>query len=221
MKTVVITGASRGIGAQLARLYAQEGARVIGGVRTIGAAPQGVELRVLDVAEPASTSAFAKGLAGEAVDILINNAGVIGPHSSTTLEPMDFEAFAQCLAVNTLGPLRVSQALLGSLRAARGAKLAIISSQMGASDYASSSDIAYQASKAAVNKLAIGLARDLKREGIAVAAIHPGWVRTDMGGPGAHLDPVESAMGVKAVIDGLDIGSTGRFWNWDGADRTW
>ena len=221
MPTIVITGASRGIGAELARLYARGGDRVIGGARG-GAPPQnGVDLRPLDVADAASVESFAASLEGEAVDLLINNAGVMGPSTSSTLAGMDFEGFAATLAINTLGPLRTTQALLPALRSASGAKVAIISSHMGGSDYPRSHDIAYQASKAALNKLAIALARDLKAEGVAVATLHPGWVRTDMGGAGADIDPCQSAEGIKRVLDRLHLGCTGRFWNWDGSERGW
>ena len=221
MPTIVITGASRGIGAELARLYARGGGRVIGGARGGGRPQNGVDLRALDVADGASVEAFAASLASEAVDLLINNAGVMGPSTSSTLAGMDFDGFAETLAINTLGPLRVTQALLPALRRAGGAKVAIISSQMGGSDYPGSHDVAYQASKAAVNKVAIALARDLKPEGVAVATLHPGWVRTDMGGAGADIDPADSAAGIKQVLDRLDLGSTGRFWNWDGSERGW
>lgn len=220
MTTVVITGGARGIGRELARIYAAQGTRVIVGVRRTGAGAPGIEALPLDVADSGSVAEFARRIADQPVDILINNAGVIGPLQSA-VEPMDFPAFEATLAVNTLGPLRVTQALLGNLRRAASAKVAIISSQMGSMRHPGADSIAYRASKAAVNKIAQGLATDLKREGIVVAAIHPGWVRTDMGGPSADIDVAESARGVKRVVDALDVTATGRFWNYDGSERPW
>ncbi|MBG0812144.1 SDR family oxidoreductase [Methylosinus sp. H3A] len=221
MTTVVITGANRGIGLELARLYAAEGADLILGVRnpeSAGPAP-GKKLR-LDVSDDGSVTRFAEALGGAGVDLLVNNAGVIGPERQSS-EDMDFSGFLETLNVNTLGPLRVTQALSGNLRRAQSAKVAIISSQMGSLGYAKSDHIAYRASKAAVNKVAQCLATDLAADGIAVASLHPGWVRTDMGGPMADLDPKESARGLKNVLDGLTLVETGRFWNFDGSLIPW
>jgi len=221
MALIVITGGNRGIGRELARLYAEGGDRVVLGVRKPEAAGSlpGTALP-LDVGDDGSAAAFAGLLEGEPIDVLINNAGVIGPDRQSALDA-DFAGFLDTLNVNTLGPLRVTQALLPNLRKAAGAKVAIVSSQMGSMSYAKSDHVAYRASKAAVNKVAQCLATDLAEEGIAVAALHPGWVRTDMGGPGADIAPEESAAGLKAVIDRLSPETTGRFWNYDGASLAW
>lgn len=222
MRTVVITGGSRGLGLELARLYLAAGDRVVLGNRTPGgaAAETGADVRPLDVADAASVAAFARSLAGVPVDILINNAGIIGPQRQSSLD-MDFEGFAETLAINTLGPLRVTQALLDNLRRAPSAKVAVLTSQMGSMSYAKSDRVAYRASKAAANKVAQCLATDLASEGIAVAALHLGWARTDMGGPHAAVDPVDSAKGLKAVIEALSVETTGRFWNYDGDQLDW
>ncbi|MCE7797288.1 SDR family oxidoreductase [Sphingobium sufflavum] len=221
MATVVITGANRGIGRELAQLYAAAGHDLLLGVRQPDGAPTlPGEILPLDVADDGSVTAFADALRDRTVDILINNAGVIGPDRQSTLDT-DFAGFLHTLNVNTLGPLRVTQALLPALRRAGGAKVAIISSFMGSLSYASSDRIAYRASKAAVNKVAQGLATDLSREGIAVASVHPGWVRTEMGGPAADIAPQESAAGIKAVIDRLSLATSGQFHNYDGAILDW
>jgi NAD(P)-dependent dehydrogenase (short-subunit alcohol dehydrogenase family) len=174
----------------------------------------------LDVAEGDSVARFAAALGGRAVDILINNAGIIGPDRQSPLDT-DFDGFIEVLKVNTVGPLRVTQALLPNLRRAERAKVVILTSRMGSLSYAKSNQIAYRASKAAANKVAQCLASDLAEERIAVAAVHPGWVRTDMGGPSADIAPEDSARGVKAVIDGLSVATTGRFWNFDGSQLAW
>jgi len=223
MTTVVITGAGRGIGLALARSYVAAGATVIRTLRdpTASAEPALGEVLPLEVADAGSVAALAEALADRPIDVLINNAGIIGPQGPSSLDT-DFDGFLDTLKINTLGPLRVTQALLPNLRLSKHApRVAIISSRMGSLSYAKSDDIAYRASKAAVNKIAQALATDLAPEGIAVASIHPGWVRTDMGGADADIDPVTSAEGVKAVIDGLSVANTGRFWNYDGTERAW
>jgi len=223
MTTVVITGAGRGIGLALARSYVAAGATVIRTLRdpAASAEPALGEVLPLEVADAGSVAALAEALADRPIDVLINNAGIIGPQGPSSLDT-DFDGFLDTLKINTLGPLRVTQALLPNLRLSKHApRVAIISSRMGSLSYAKSDDIAYRASKAAVNKIAQALATDLAPEGIAVASIHPGWVRTDMGGADADIDPVTSAEGVKAVIDGLSVANTGRFWNYDGTERAW
>jgi NAD(P)-dependent dehydrogenase (short-subunit alcohol dehydrogenase family) len=222
--SVLVTGANRGIGLALAQTYAKTGETVLATARHPADAAAlkatGAEVFALDVTDTASVATLAGALRGRPIDLLINNAGIIGPDSRGVLDT-DLDAFRQTLDVNTLGPLRVTQALMPSLRLAKGAKIAVISSQMGSLDGAKANHIAYRASKAAVNKLVRGLATELEREGIAVASLHPGWVRTDMGGAGADIDPATSAAGIKAVLDRLDLASTNRFWNYDGRTLAW
>jgi NAD(P)-dependent dehydrogenase (short-subunit alcohol dehydrogenase family) len=221
MTTVVITGGNRGIGLELARAYAGAGAEVVLGIRSPEAVPRvPVELHRLDVSDQSSVEAFAKSLEGRRLDILINNAGTFGPARQSSRDT-DFEGFLDVLEVNTLGPLRVTQALLPNLRQSHAGKIAILSSSMGLSTSTKSDHVAYRASKAAVNKVAQCLATDLLEEGLAVAVFHPGWVRTDMGGPSADISPDESAQGVKRVIDRLSVATSGRFWNYDGSELAW
>ncbi len=221
---VVITGCARGIGRELARQYATAGAEVWATVRAPEEAPGlsrfGVRVEVVDVTVAASVGDFGARLGHAPVALLINNAGVLGPARQSTAD-MDFDGFADTLAVNVLGPLRVTQALHTQLRAAAGAKVAVITSRMGSLSYAKSDHVAYRASKAAVNKVTQCLATDLESQGIAVAAIHPGWVRTNIGGEEADLDVSTSADGVRAVIANLELGCTGRFWNYDGTELSW
>lgn len=219
MAKVVITGTSRGIGRKLAELYSARGDAVIGAARR----PQpglSFEERTLELADPASFAAFAAGLKGDAVDVLINNAGVIGPERQASTD-MDFEGFAETFAVNTIAPLRLTQALLANIRASGAGKVVIITSGMGSMSHAKSDHVAYRASKAAVNKVAQALATDLAKENIAVASIHPGWVRTDMGGSNADISVEESAAGIQRVVDGLTVATTGQFWNYDGKPLAW
>jgi NAD(P)-dependent dehydrogenase (short-subunit alcohol dehydrogenase family) len=223
MATILITGASRGIGLELAKQYAAAGDTVIRTTRGTDKAGGAVgEALPLDVTSDASAAALANMLKGRPIDLLINNAGVSGPEPAhQTSTDMDFAGFLGVLDANVLGPLRVTQALLPNLRAAGAAKAVVISSQMGQLSSKQSGFVAYRASKAAVNKVFQCLAADLAGEGIAVAMLHPGWVRTDMGGPGADLDVSESASGIRSVLASLDLSGTGRFMAWDGRQLDW
>jgi NAD(P)-dependent dehydrogenase (short-subunit alcohol dehydrogenase family) len=226
MTTILITGAGRGIGRALAENALRRGWSVIGSVRN-GADAQELQAAFgdrftaleFDVTDQAAIAKAAKAL-DRPIDILINNAGIIGPDRQSTLD-MDFGGFAQTLAINTLAPLMITQAFLPQLKRGKRPRVLTISSRMGSLSYASSDHIAYRASKAAVNKVCRGLATDLKPLGIAVVSIHPGWVRTGMGGQGADIDVSESAAGIIALADRLDIANTGMFLNYDGSHIAW
>jgi NAD(P)-dependent dehydrogenase (short-subunit alcohol dehydrogenase family) len=223
MNTIFITGANRGIGLELSRRYSAAGWRVIAGVRDVVRARSILpfaECFALDVADGASVSALAANYDSDTVDVLINNAGVIGPDAQSSSH-MDFDGFLDTMNINTLGPLRVTQALMPALKRAKAAKIVTITSKMGSLNYAPSDHVAYRASKAAVNKVMQCVATDMKPQGITVAVIHPGWVRTDMGGAGADIDAGTSATGIVAVIDRLSLASTGQFWNYDGSTIQW
>ncbi len=223
MSTSLITGIGRGIGQELARVLLSRGERVVGTLRDPGqlstelngfVARGQLKLLALDVRDGASIAEAARQI-NEPVDVLINNAGVIGPQRQSTLD-MDFDGFLETLQVNTLGPLRIVQAFLPHLRRAKQPKIVTISSRMGSLSYSKSDRIAYRASKAAVNKVMQGLATDLQPEGIVAIAVHPGWVRTDMGGAGADIAVEESAAGLIRLIDGLTLEETGGFFDWSG-----
>ena len=226
MTAILITGAARGIGRALCQDALRRGWHVFGSVRDAEAAKAleaefGSRFRslVLDVTDAAALAKAAASL-DSPIDILINNAGVIGPDRQSTLD-MDFNGFAETLAVNVLAPLRIAQAFLPHLKRSDRPRLMTISSNMGSMSRAGSDHLAYRASKAAVNKVTQGLATDLRRSGIAVAAIHPGWVRTDMGGRGADIEAAESARGILDIADRLDLAGTGRFLRYDGSEVAW
>ncbi|MEM1047958.1 MAG: SDR family oxidoreductase [Pseudomonadota bacterium] len=228
MATLLITGGARGIGRELVKQALEAGHDVIASVRA-GAestlddlkASAGDRLAVLtlDVSDPDSIRAAAAAFE-RPVDILINNAGIIGPLPQSTLE-MDFDGFAQTFDVNTLGPLRVIHAFLKNVRRGDNPRVVTISSKMGSMAFQSSDRIAYRASKAAVNKVMQGLATDLREDGVTVVSMHPGWVRTDMGGGNADLAVEESAAGILAVVTGLSPDRSGSFINYDGTDLPW
>lgn len=189
MAHFLITGAARGIGHALASEALARGHDVTVSVRAdadMSRVPEGADTIVFDVLDGAAVAAAAAEV-DRPVDILINNAGIIGPARQSTLD-MDFDGFAETLSVNTLAPLRVSQAFLPHLRRSDRPRIVTVSSAMGRMSYQKSDRIAYRASKAAVNKVMQGLATDLRADGVAVQCVHPGWVRTDMGGPEADID---------------------------------
>jgi NAD(P)-dependent dehydrogenase (short-subunit alcohol dehydrogenase family) len=223
--TYLVTGIGRGIGQELARVLLHRGDRVVGTLRdptricaewedfiTSGQ----LKLLALDVRDEAAIAEAARQL-DEPVDVLVNNAGLIGPRRQSTLD-MDFEGFLEVLKVNTLGPLRITQAFLSHLQRAKGgARVVTVSSRMGSMSYAKSDRIAYRASKAAVNKVMQGLATDLRADGVIAVSVHPGWVQTDMGGSDADITAQESAAGLVKLIDRLTLEDTGGFFDWTGA----
>lgn len=226
MTTILITGTGRGIGLELARQSLEKGWTVYGSARSQVPAGEAhicdhenFHDLVFDVTDHAAVRAAAAQIDAP-IDILINNAGIIGPQHQSTLD-MDFDGFAQTLAVNTLAPLAVTQAFLPNLRRSSNPRVVTISSRMGSMSHASSDRIAYRASKAAVNKVMQGLATDLGGEGITVISMHPGWVQTDMGGKAADITPHQSAAGILSVAEGLAPDRNGHFINWDGSPIPW
>lgn len=230
MTTVLITGANRGIGLELSRQYANNGATVLACCRTPDTAHALVELaRVkeveilgVEITDPQSVASLGQQLAGRPIDILINNAGMMGPERNRqSLSNMDYEGWAETFAVNSMAPLRMLQTLLPNLKAASGGKLATITSQMGAMSVDMTVAYAYCSAKAAVNKVMKLAAIELARDGLSSCLIHPGWVQTDMGGPQAAITPHESATGIIKVIDKLNLETSGGFWNWNGTAHNW
>jgi len=219
MKKVLVTGANRGIGLELCRQLVERGDEVIAVCRTASSALSACDLRVIegiDVADGESVSGLRDQPGLEKLDWLINNAGVLARDS---LDQLDFEAIEWQFRVNTLGPLRVTSALLPNLP--RGSKIGIITSRMGSiGDNTSGGYYGYRLSKAAVNMAGMSLARDLQSRGIAVALLHPGMVATDMTG-GSGIPVAQSARGLIQRMDALDIEHTGGFWHADGEELPW
>ena len=224
-RTVLITGANRGLGLEFARQYSAAGWKVIGTARKPATATAlkdlGVRLVQLDVADAASVAAMTADLADTPIDLLINNAGMAN-RDGMDFETMDFDGVERVLAVNTIGPMRVTRALLPNLRAGKGKQIVHISSGLGSiEENTSGGYYGYRESKAALNMFNRSLAWNTKDEGFTCVVMSPGWVRTDMGGPEADLNPEESISGMRKVIDGLTIEDTGTFQSWDGENRKW
>lgn len=213
MATVLITGASRGIGAEMARQALARGDQVIACARHADAAPEGTERHALDVTDPASHARLAEALAGRRIDLLVCNAGVLLGRGRLG-DPFPAEAWAETFAVNVTGAFLTVEALRPNLGG--GSRIAVISSQMGSSARAPGGSYIYRASKAAATNLARNLAADLSPAGIAVGAYHPGWVRTDMGGASADVDVRDSAAGLLARFEALSLQTAGAFESFDG-----
>ena len=222
--TVLITGANRGIGLELARQFAAKDYKVIGTARDPADAKDlsAVADRVepLDVTDAASVAALASRLQGVPIDILVNNAGVFD-RKDVTIDKVDFAMMEQTFAVNTLGPLRVTQALLPNLRAGKRRTIVSMSSQLGSIEKSDGRWYAYRASKAALNQINKTLSVELAPEGFTCVVLHPGWVRTDLGGKGATYSPEESVAGLITVIGKLGPTDNGRFYDFKGTPIPW
>jgi NAD(P)-dependent dehydrogenase (short-subunit alcohol dehydrogenase family) len=217
--SVLITGATRGIGRALAQAQVAAGQSVIGTHR--GAAPPplpGVTWQPLDLADPASPGRLAAALGRRAIPLLVCNAGVYLEKGQRLDDPAAFDAalWAQTFAVNVTGVFLTVRALLPALLRAQSPRIAIIASQMGSQARAPGGAYIYRASKAAAVNLGRNLAADLRGRGIAVGIYHPGWVRTDMGGSGADLDAATAAAGLGARFAELTLADSGCFRAWDG-----
>lgn len=226
MSTILITGASRGIGLALATVYAGRGDTVIGTARDPGrAAALGAlaakgakpEVLPLEATSEASLAALAAKIGNRAIDTLIINAGQLQGRGGVDDPANNLEVWSRILAVNVTGAFLTVKALLPAIARAKAGKIAIISSVMGSSTKAAGVSYSYRASKAAIANVGANLAVEMKGKGIAVGIYHPGWVRTDMGGPSAAIAPEESAQGLVKRIDRLSLATTGVFEDYAGA----
>ena len=227
MPTVMITGANRGLGLEYARQYSEEGWRVIATCRDPGSAMElgsltgEVETHALDIGDHGQILSLANTLRNEAIDLLLNNAGIYGPRISG-LGEIDYKTWERVTHINVMSPLKVSESFIDHVAASNLKKIAIMSSKMGSiDDNNSGGSYIYRSTKAALNAVMKSLAVDLGRRGISVALLHPGWVRTDMGGPNALIDAPESVSGLRQVIKGLNLKNSGCFFNYDGSEIPW
>lgn len=238
MQRVLVTGAGRGIGLEVTRQYAERGDQVLAGCRNIGSAPDlralaerhgdRVTVLPLDVTDNASIAASVRRAhaAVDGLDVLINNAA-INPGDVTVEGPdgqhvIDGTRMEDILRVNVVAPLVVAQSFLALLHAGTHPRVVNISSGAGSlTDTTSGGDYAYATSKAALNMVTRTFAFNAQGEGITAVMIDPGWVRTDMGGTSADLEPEESARGLLTVIDGLTPRDAGRYLRYDGSELPW
>jgi NAD(P)-dependent dehydrogenase (short-subunit alcohol dehydrogenase family) len=229
MASVLITGTNRGIGLEFVEQFLARGDRVFatcrnpsteGRLQELAAQHQGLELLQLDLSPAASMAALPAKLAGAALDVLVSNAGVYG--SGQSFGELDGGVWADVFHVNAIAPLLLTQLLMDNLRTGRSKKLVYLTSKMGSiADNQGGGSYIYRSSKAALNAAVRSLAIDLKDQGFAVGLLHPGWVRTDMGGTNALIDTNTSVTGLMGVIDHLNPANTGGFFNYDGTIIPW
>lgn len=216
---VLVTGANRGIGLEFARQLSARGDDVVAACRTVSPELDALGVQVvdgIDVGVDDSAARLAEALEGPALDVLINNAGILERDS---LDDIDWDALRRQFEVNSLGPLRITRALRANLR--DGAKVAIVTSLMGSmADNGSGGYYGYRMSKAAVNMAGVSLARDLAEREIPVVLLHPGMVATEMTG-GRGIDVETSVTGMLARLDALTMADTGTFWHTDGRRLEW
>lgn len=229
MATVMIVGATRGIGLELVRQYAAQGDNVIACARDTEAAAlldteaanhTNIRIEQLDVAQPDSINAAAERVGSEAIDTVIVVSGVVGGMHQT-IDDFDMDAWHEALNTNTIGPILVARAFKANLVASGAGNLMILSSQLAASTWPFGGMYIYSTTKAAVGKAAKILSIDWKDEPIIVSVMHPGYVQTDMGGPNAEITPEESASGIRNVITGLTPEDSGNFYKWNGDIHPW
>ena len=220
MAKVVITGANRGIGLEMARQFKDRGDHVVAACREASEELATLEVEVIegvDVTDDRSVGKLVEALGDRTVDVLVNCAGIL---SDESLGDLDFDRMRRQFEVNSLGPLRVTAALRGNL--SKGSKVAIITSRMGSiEDNTSGGRYGYRMSKCAVNMAGRSLAIDLREAGVAVVILHPGFVRTDMTGGQGLIDPPESAAGLIARIDELTLETSGSFRHTNGEELPW
>jgi NAD(P)-dependent dehydrogenase (short-subunit alcohol dehydrogenase family) len=225
----MITSANRGLGLEFARQYAADRWRIFAACRNPDAAEDlgnlaragFVTIFPMDVTDPQSIKRAKVELAGEAIDVLINSAGIFGKQNQRAGN-IDYEIWKQVLDVNTLGPLRVTEAFTDQITRGERKLVVTITSGMGSlADNTSGGAIPYRSSKAAVNMAMRSAAIDLAPRGIACVLVNPGWVKTDMGGGGAPLTVNESVAALKRLIATLGLAQSGKFFNYDGREYPW
>ncbi len=230
MSSVLITGASRGLGLEFTRQYLAEGWRIVAACRNpraeallrMAQGSKGSLTAVeMDVADGASVRRAAERLQGTSIDVAINCAGIFGSRRQT-IGSLDYREWIEVLEVNLLGPARVSEAFLEHIRGSERRLIVTITSGMGSlADNASGGSVIYRTSKAAVNMLMRTAAIDLKPMGISCVVLNPGWVKTDMGGPNARVSAEQSVGALRRVIARLGPEDSGRFYNHDGREYPW
>lgn len=229
-ETILITGANRGLGLELTRQYAYLGWQVVACCRDpenavelgqLASSTDLVEMMELDVTRPDQIERLAEALAGRPLEILLNNAGTYG-QSGASFGNTDPQRWLDAFAVNTVGPMKVTEALLDNVLAGRRKVIASMSSKMGSiADNTSGGSYVYRSTKAALNMVMRSAALDLRARGAIVVLLHPGWVLTDMGGPNAEITVEESVRNLRRILDGLTDEDTGGFFDIDGSIIPW
>ncbi|MGZ4960169.1 MAG: SDR family oxidoreductase [Methylomonas sp.] len=225
MQTILITGANRGLGLEFCRQYAAGNWRVIAACRRPETATElnllaeqhsRLQVEKLDVSDFSQIDALAARLSGESIDVLLNNAGLYGDKPNRPFGRLDYQAWAETWTVNTMAPIKMAEAFLPHLEQGNTKLIATVSSLMGSmTDNTSGGSLLYRSSKAGVNAVMKSLSIDLRPRSIGVLLLHPGWVRTDMGGSNALIDVEESVTGMRQRIEGFSLEQSGNFVRYD------
>lgn len=229
--TVLITGANRGIGLEWARQYAESGWRVFATCRRpeeahalwkLAAAQPQLRVLRLDVAQVEQLRTLQLDLEDVRIDVLLNNAGVYLDKFMGAFGGLDYESWLRTFAVNTLGAVRVSEAFIEHIARSRKKQVVVTSSHMGSiADINAPGSYAYRSSKAALNAAMKGLSHVFAQRGIGMLMLHPGWVKTRMGGPDAPLTPEQSVRGMRSLIESFKPEQNGCFFRYDGSEMPW
>ncbi|TXI28856.1 MAG: SDR family oxidoreductase [Nitrosomonas oligotropha] len=232
MRTMLITGANRGIGLEFVRQYAADGWRVVACCRKPAAAEalnrlaaqylNQVTVHALDVTDHVQIDQLTQTLSDQPIDLLINNAGVYPPARGDALGETDYAAWQQAFAVNTMAPLKMTEAFIQQVSRSELKTIVTITSKMGSiADNRGGGSYIYRSSKAGVNIVMKSLSIDLNPQKIIAVVLHPGWVKTDMGGPGALITTEQSVTGMRRVIGNLTLQDSGKFYAFDGKEVPW
>ncbi len=225
MQTILITGANRGLGLEFCRQYAASGWRVMATCRHPGNADKlsalakrypNLQIEAMDVADFTQIDALTMKLSGESIDVLLNNAGVYGDKPGHDFGRLDYLVWRETFAVNTMAPVKMAEAFLPQLERGNTKLIASVSSLMGSmADNTSGGSLLYRSSKAGLNAVMKSLSIDLLSRSIGVLILHPGWVKTDMGGKNALIDVEESVAGMRRAIAAFTLDKSGSFVSYD------
>jgi len=230
MSTILITGCNRGIGLELTRHFSNEGHEILACCRTPETSKElqslsednsNITIYRLDVSDHNAIEQLAEKLKGKAIDILLNNAGIYGK-TPASFGNLDYENWEEVLRINTIAPIKMAESFIDNITAGDRKIIANISSKVGSiADNSSGGSYTYRTSKTALNMATKCLSVDLASQGITALALHPGWVKTDMGGPNALIDTNQSVSGLVKIISSADISKSGKFFNYDGSEIPW
>ena len=232
MTTALITGASRGIGLEFCRQYAADGWRVLACCRhpeksealnkLAAQYPESIELHALDVADHAQIEHLAQVLASESIDLLVNNAGIYPDSDNRGFGHTDYAEWTRAFRINTMAPLKMAESFPRQIAGSKLKTIVTITSMMGSiADNRGGGNYLYRSSKAAVNMVVKSLSIDLGPSGIIAVVFHPGWVKTDMGGPNALVSAEQSVSGMRRLIGRLTIADSGKFFGYDNHEIPW
>jgi len=232
MRTTLITGANRGIGLEFSRQFAADGWRVLACSRhpekseelnrLAAQYPDRVQVLPLDVADHVQIERLAQNHTEESIDLLINNAGIYPESDNKGFGHTDYAEWVQAFRINTMAPLKMAEAFATQISRSKLKTIVTITSKMGSiADNSSGGNYLYRSSKAALNMVVKSIAIDLKPLGIIAVVFHPGWVKTDMGGPNAMITTEQSVSGIRQVVSSFTIDDSGKFFAYDGKVIPW